>query len=73
MLSDDEWAAVEEMGILVDKDDQGVLLQVGVARNMQHELYFDVANETLITLLAASSGSWIGLNLMLYAALPDLV
>lgn len=28
VLSDEEWAAVEEMGILVDKDDQGVLLQI---------------------------------------------
>jgi 4-hydroxyphenylpyruvate dioxygenase len=28
ILSAEEWAAVEEMGILVDQDDQGVLLQI---------------------------------------------
>jgi hypothetical protein len=28
VLSPEEWAAVEEMGILVDQDDQGVLLQI---------------------------------------------
>lgn len=28
MLSDEEWVACEEMGILVDQDDQGVLMQV---------------------------------------------
>lgn len=28
VLSAEEWAAIEEMGILIDQDDQGVLLQV---------------------------------------------
>lgn len=28
VLSPEEWAAVEQLGILVDQDDQGVLLQI---------------------------------------------
>jgi 4-hydroxyphenylpyruvate dioxygenase len=28
VLSPEEWAAVEALGILVDQDDQGVLLQI---------------------------------------------
>eukprot|EP00878_Enallax_costatus_P016232 GHUV01017025.1.p1 GENE.GHUV01017025.1~~GHUV01017025.1.p1 ORF type:complete len:376 (+),score=123.06 GHUV01017025.1:262-1389(+) len=34
ILSAEEWVAVEELGILIDQDDQGVLLQVGFSRSL---------------------------------------